>query len=79
MCDVAISERPHERRYPCAPRQGRLLRNSRTAPFLADAIYAYKLCLWWRQCGSTVLVETPALSAVLGASKGLRNRIAPAG
>ena len=31
---------------PCAARQRRRLRNSRTAPFLACVIYAYRPCLW---------------------------------
>ena len=31
---------------PCAARQRRRLRNSRTAPSLGDVIDAYKLCHW---------------------------------
>jgi hypothetical protein len=51
---------------PATARQARRLRNSRTGSMLVYAIYAYRLCHWKRLRGSTILAETPGLSALLG-------------
>jgi hypothetical protein len=58
-------------RSPSAARHGRRLRNSRTLATLLHVIYAHRLCHWKRHRGSTVLAETPPVSALLGASQGL--------
>jgi hypothetical protein len=56
---------------PSAARHDRRLRNSRTLIVLAGVIYAYRLCHLQRHQGSTVLAETPAVSALLGRLQGL--------
>jgi len=66
MWAVAISERPHGSGKPCAAREDRRLRNSRTLSILVSVIYAVRLCRLHRRSGSTVLAETPAFAALLG-------------